>query len=60
MAGYNFDLNVLVKGLGGVNQLSNSINRLERQGATLANTFKIVRAALLLLVDLKLFQEQLN
>ena len=46
MAGYNFDLNVLVKGLGGVNQLSNSINRLEKQGATLANTFRIVRAAL--------------
>lgn len=46
MAGYNFDLNVLVKGLGGVNQLSNSINRLNKQGASLGNTFRIVRAAL--------------
>ncbi len=46
MAGYNFDLNVLVKGLGGVNQLSNSINRLDKQGASLGNTFRIVRAAL--------------
>lgn len=46
MAGYNFDLNVLVRGLGGINQLGNSLNRLEKQGATLANTFRIVRAAL--------------
>ena len=46
MAGYNFDLNVLVKGLGGVNQLSNSISRLDKQGASLGNTFRIVRAAL--------------
>jgi hypothetical protein len=46
VAGYNFDLNVLVKGLGGVNQLSNSINRLDKQGASLGNTFRIVRAAL--------------
>jgi len=46
VAGYNFDLNVLVKGLGGVNQLSNSISRLDKQGASLGNTFRIVRAAL--------------
>jgi len=46
VAGYNFDLNVLVKGLGGVNQLSNSINRLDKQGASLGNTFRFVRAAL--------------
>ena len=47
MAGYNFDLNVLVKGLGGVNQLSNSISRLDKQGASLGNTFRFVRAALI-------------
>lgn len=46
MAGYNFDLNVLVKGLGGINQLNNSLNRLDKQGASLGNTFRIVRAAL--------------
>jgi len=45
-AGYNFDLNLVIKGLGGVTQLSNSLNRLERQGASLANTFRLVRAAL--------------
>lgn len=45
-AGYNFDLNLVIKGLGGVTQLSNSLNRLEKQGASLANTFRIVRAAL--------------
>jgi hypothetical protein len=46
MAGYNFDLNLIIKGLGGVTQLSNSLNRLEKQGASLSNTFRIVRAAL--------------
>ena len=46
MAGFNFDLNVLVKGLGGVTQLTNSVNRLDKQGASLANTFRVVRAAL--------------
>lgn len=46
MAGYNFDLNLIIKGLGGVTQLSNSLNRLEKQGASLGNTFRFVRAAL--------------
>ena len=45
-AGYNFNLNVLVKGLGGVTQLQGSLSRLDKQGATLANTFRVVRAAL--------------
>ena len=45
-AGYNFNLTFLVKGLGGVGQLQNSLSRLDKQGATLANTFKVVRAAL--------------
>jgi hypothetical protein len=46
VAGYNFDLNLIIKGLGGVTQLSNSLNRLEKQGASLGNTFRFVRAAL--------------
>jgi hypothetical protein len=46
VAGYNFDLNLIIKGLGGVTQLSSSLNRLEKQGASLGNTFRFVRAAL--------------
>jgi len=39
-------IDVLIRGLGGINQLSNSLNRIERQGNTVANSFRLLRAAI--------------
>jgi len=40
-------IDVFIRGLGGINQLSNSLNRIERQGNTVANSFRLLRAAIL-------------
>jgi len=45
-AGYNFLLNFIVKGLGGVTQLQNGLRRVDKQGQSLANTFRLMRTAL--------------
>jgi hypothetical protein len=39
-------IDVFIRGLGGINQLSNSLNRIERQGNTVANSFRLLRAAI--------------
>jgi len=46
-AGYNLLLNLIVKGMAGVAQLQNGLRKVDRQGASLASTFRLMRVALL-------------
>lgn len=45
-AGYNFLVNLIVKGIGGVSQLQNGLRRVDKQGQSLAGTFRLMRTAL--------------
>jgi hypothetical protein len=49
MASYALGIDVLVKGLGGLNQVNSALNRIERNGATVASTFRLVRGAFIAL-----------
>ena len=45
-AGYNLLLNLIVKGMAGVAQLQNGLRKVDRQGQSLASTFRLMRVAL--------------
>jgi hypothetical protein len=49
MASYALGIDVLVKGLGGLNQVNSALNRIDKNGATVASTFRLVRGAFIAL-----------
>jgi len=49
MASYALGIDVLVKGLGGLNQVNTALNRIDKNGATVASTFRLVRGAFIAL-----------
>jgi len=49
MANYPLGIDVVIKGLSGLNQVNTSLNRIEKQGASLASTFRLVRGLFLAL-----------
>ena len=49
MASYALGIDVLVKGLGGLNQVNTALNRIDRNGASVASTFRLVRGAFIAL-----------
>lgn len=49
MASYALGIDVLVKGLGGLNQVNTALNRIDKNGASVASTFRLVRGAFIAL-----------
>ena len=49
MASYPLGIDIIIKGLGGLSQVEKAVNRIDKQGASLANTFRILRGAFIAL-----------
>lgn len=49
MASYALGIDVLVKGLGGLNQVNSALNKIDKNGATVASTFRLARGAFIAL-----------
>jgi len=53
-------IDVLLRGLGGVNQLQSSLNRLDKQGLSLQNTFRLVKTALVALGGAQIIKQSIE
>ena len=49
MASYALGIDVLIKGLGGLNQVNSALNKIEKNGASVASTFRLARGAFIAL-----------
>lgn len=45
MANFPLGIDVIIKGLGGLTQVERAVNRIDKQGASLASTFRILKGA---------------